>query len=84
MDLKSIKSGSFVLPTEFAFVFLTLEENSGGRGERTCTDVCERNLVNYSALLSLDVELCLHSAVSLWYQIHCLSGIGIHAESRDS
>lgn len=84
MELQSIKSGSFVLQMEFVFVFLTLEERSGGRGERPCTNVCKRKLVNYSALLSLDVDLCLHSAVSLWYQIHCLSGIDIHAESKDS
>lgn len=85
MALKSIKAGSFALQVEFLFVFLTLEESSGGRGERKGIAACRRKLVNYCLLLSPDVELCLPYLYNILLVPDTLPfRLGIHAERKDS
>lgn len=83
MELKSIKAASFVFQMEFLFVFLTLSENSRGRGERKGIAVCRRKLVNYPVLPSPDVELCLHYEIPLVPDAVPFR-FGIHAERKDS
>lgn len=64
--------------------FLDPQESSGGRGERKDTDVCKRKLVNYSDLLSLDVD-CAYTLYSIPLVPDSLPfRTGIHAESKNS
>lgn len=64
---------------EFLFVFLTLSETGGGRGERKGLAVCKRKLEFLFSWITLFLVLrILNSActmVSPWYQIHGPSGL---------
>lgn len=63
--INSIEAGKFVLQMEFLSVILTLEETSGGRGERKGLAVYKRKFVNYFVLSVEDIELCLHYSFPL-------------------